>query len=182
MTLNGFKKDFIELLKTIVPAILIAWFITTFLIANALVPSGSMENTIMTGSKLIGNRLAYKFGTLPERGDIIIFRYPDDESTYFVKRLIGKPGDTVEIVPNGNADGYGYVKVNGERINEPYLSEQMQVSEYVKYEVPDESYFFMGDNRNHSNDARYWENTFVKEDKLIAKVMFQYWKGFKKLS
>lgn len=182
MTLNGFKKDFIELLKTIVPAILIAWFITTFLIANALVPSGSMENTIMTGSKLIGNRLAYKFGTLPERGDIIIFRYPDDENTYFVKRLIGKPGDTIEIVPNGNADGYGYVKVNGERINEPYLSEQMQVSEYIKYEVPDESYFFMGDNRNHSNDARYWENTFVKEDKLIAKVVFQYWKGFKKLS
>lgn len=182
MTLNGFKKDFIELLKTIVPAILIAWFITTFLIANALVPSGSMENTIMTGSKLIGNRLAYKFGTLPERGDIIIFRYPDDENTYFVKRVIGKPGDTIEIVPNGNADGYGYVKVNGERINEPYLSEQMQVSEYIKYEVPDESYFFMGDNRNHSNDARYWENTFVKEDKLIAKVVFQYWKGFKKLS
>lgn len=182
MTLKGFKEDLIDMAKILLPAIIITWFVTAFLIANAIVPSGSMEPTIMTDSRIIGNRLAYKFGSLPERGDIIIFRYPDDESYYFVKRLIGKPGDTVEIVPNKEMDGYGYVKVNGERLNEPYLSEPMSVEEYKKYEVPDGCYFFMGDNRNHSNDARYWDTTYVKEEKIIAKVLFQYWKGFKEIN
>ena len=181
MTLKGFKKDLIDMAKVLFPAIAITWIVMFFLIANAIVPSGSMEPTIMTGSRIIGNRLAYKGGKTPERGDIIIFRYPDDESYYFVKRLIGKSGDVVEIIPNENMDGYGYVRVNGDRLNEPYLSEQMSVEEYQRYEVPDGCYFFMGDNRNHSNDARYWNNTYVKEEKIVAKVLFQYWKGFKKI-
>ncbi len=179
MSLKEFKKDLIDMAKLFLPAIIIAWLITTYLIANAVVPSGSMETTIMTNSRLIGNRLAYKFGEKPERGDIIIFRYPDDESLYFVKRLIGLPGDTVEIIPNDSDDGYGYVKINGERVNEPYLNEQMEVTEYLKFNVPEKSYFFLGDNRNHSNDARYWDTTYVAEEKLVAKVLFQYWKGFK---
>lgn len=179
MSLKEFKKDIKDMVKLFLPAVIIAWFITTYLIANAVVPSGSMETTIMTNSRLIGNRLAYRFGAKPERGDVVIFKYPDDESLYFVKRLIGLPGDTVEIVPNDSDDGYGYVKINGERINEPYLNGLMEVSEYSKYEVPEESYFFLGDNRNHSNDARYWDTAYVKEEKLVAKVLFQYWKGFK---
>jgi len=182
LKLSGLKKDMIDMIKLFLPAIVVAWFITTFIIANAIVPSGSMESTIMTGSRLVGNRLAYKFGNLPERGDIIIFKNPDNEKIYFVKRLIGIPGDVVEIIPNENEDGYGYVKINGERINEPYLNEQMIVDQYQKFEIPEKSYFFMGDNRNHSNDARYWDHTFVKEDKLVAKVLFQYWKGLKKLN
>ena len=78
MSLKEFKKDLIDMAKLFLPAIIIAWLITTYLIANAVVPSGSMETTIMTNSRLIGNRLAYKFGEKPERGDIIIFRYPDE--------------------------------------------------------------------------------------------------------
>lgn len=174
--LKGFKKDLIDMIKLFLPAIMIAWVITTFFIANAVVPSGSMEQTIMTGSRVIGNRLAYSFNKEPERGDIIIFKYPDNEDLYFVKRLIGLPGDIVEIVPGEES---GYVKVNGERINEPYLNEAMLVEKYQKFEVPEDSYFFLGDNRNHSNDARYWENKYVKRNKLVAKVIFQYWKGFK---
>ena len=55
----------------------------------------------------------------------------------------------------------------------------MEVTEYLKFNVPEKSYFFLGDNRNHSNDARYWDTTYVAEEKLVAKVLFQYWKGFK---
>lgn len=167
--------------KIFIPAAAFSWVVTTFLIANAIVPSGSMENTIMTGSRVIGSRLSYKFNNLPERGDVIIFRYPDDESIYFVKRLIGLPGDKVEIVKNDPEDGYGYVMVNGEKLDEPYLAEEMEVTSNQEFDVPENSYFFMGDNRNNSNDARYWNNTFVEKDKIIAKVLFQYWKGFKNL-
>lgn len=167
-------------MKTFVPIFLFMWALTTFLIANAVVPSGSMEPTIMTGSRLIGNRLSY-LGSDPKRGDIIIFRYPDDPRIYFIKRLIGVPGDKVEIVPNENGDGYGYVKINGERLEEPYLAEPMAVGEYLAYDVPEDSYFFLGDNRNHSKDARYWGTTFVTRKQLVAKAVFQYWKGFKKL-
>lgn len=177
--LKGFKKDAKEFLKVFIPAFLFAWIITTFFIANAYVPTGSMIPTIMPESRLIGNRLAYKFGEEPKRGDVIIFIYPDDGKTYFVKRLIGEPGDVVEIIPNESDDGYGYVRVNGERLNEPYLNEPMEVDSYQKFEVPEDKYFFMGDNRNNSNDARYWENTYVDEDKIVAKVLFQYWNKFK---
>ena len=77
-------------------AFLVAFFLKEYIIINADIPSGSMENTIMTGDRLIGNRLAYLFGE-PERGDIIIFKYPDDETQLFVKRIIGMPGETVTI-------------------------------------------------------------------------------------
>ena len=135
----------------------------------------------MTGSRLIGSRLAYSFGEMPNRGEIIIFEYPDNPDVYYVKRLIGMPGDKVEIVMDDENTGFGYVKINGEKLEEPYLKEPMEVTSNRTFEVPEGSYFFMGDNRNHSNDARYWENTYVKEDALVAKVLFQYWKGFKKL-
>ncbi|WP_455649255.1 signal peptidase I [Enterocloster citroniae] len=185
--MNSFKQDFFDFIKTVIPAILLAWFITHFLIANAIVPTGSMESTIMTGSRLIGNRLAYKFGTMPERGDIVIFKYPDNESVYYVKRIIGTPGDTIEIIPDVDMDAEtsklnmstGHVYVNGHPIYEDYLNEPMMATKYMKFEVPEGAYFCMGDNRNNSLDSRYWDNHFVYEDKIIAKVMFQYWKGFK---
>ena len=172
---NNFNNKLIDFLKPLFLGIFFAWFITTFLIANTFVPTGSMENTIMTGSKLIGNRLEYLFHK-PKYGDVIVFKYPDDESIYFVKRLIGLPGDTVEIVPNENGDGTGFVRVNGKVLNEPYLKEEMLVEEYQSYVVPEDSYFFLGDNRNNSKDARYWKHTFVKKNQLVAKIYFEYFK------
>ena len=180
MSKSGFLNDLKEFAKVLVPTFIVMWFLTTYIIANAVVPSGSMEPTIMTGSRLIGNRLSYR-NKEPERGDIIIFRYPDDERVYFIKRIIGLPGEKVEIIPNDNGDGYGYVRVNGTRINEPYLTEKMIVTRYMAFDVPDGCYFFMGDNRNNSNDGRYWKTHYVTRKQLIAKALFQYWKGFKKL-
>ena len=132
-----------------------------------------METTIMAGDRVIGSRLSYKFGD-PQRGDIAIFIYPDDEAkgikTYYVKRIIGMPGDTIDIV-----DGKVYLNGSDTPLDEPYLHEPMEPEEPQHYEVPDGCYFMLGDNRNNSRDARYWENKFVKKEKIIAKVLFCYY-------
>ena len=89
-------KEVLSWIITIALAVVAALFIKNYVIINANIPSGSMENTIMTGDRLFGNRLAYARKS-PERGDIMIFKFPDDETENYVKRVIGLPGETVEI-------------------------------------------------------------------------------------
>ena len=93
-------KELFQWLIAILAAVAIALFVDNFLIVNAQIPSGSMENTIMTGDRVVGNRLSYLTKD-PERYDVIIFKYPDDESQLFIKRIIGLPGETVEIRDGG---------------------------------------------------------------------------------
>ncbi len=162
------KKELWEWLKIIVSAAAIAFVLNTFIIANSKVPSGSMENTIMTGDRVIGSRLSYYF-TDPQRGDVVIFRFPDNEKIYYVKRIIGMPGDTVDI-----ADGHVYLNGSKEPLEEPYIREPMFLEPPMHFEVPEGSYFMLGDNRNYSMDARFWHNTYVKKEKIIAKVLFRY--------
>lgn len=169
------KKELLSWVQIIVVAALIAFVLNTFIIANSRVPSGSMENTIMTGDRVIGSRLSYLFQD-PERGDIVIFRFPDDESIYYVKRIIGMPGDTVEI-----RDGQVYLNNSDTPMKEPYIREPMKPEPDMRYEVPENQYFMLGDNRNHSADSRRWENTFVKREKIIAKVMFRYFPSIGKV-
>jgi signal peptidase I len=166
---SGWKAEIIEWLKIIVTAAVIAFVLNTFVIANSKVPSGSMENTIMTGDHVIGSRLNYHFED-PERGDIVIFRFPDNEKIYYVKRIIGMPGDTVDII-----DGKVYLNGSEEPLDEPYIREPMTPEAPMHFEVPEDSYFMMGDNRNYSMDARRWNNTYVKREKIIAKVLFRYY-------
>lgn len=143
-----------------------AFVIWRFILLNAQVPSGSMENTIMSESRIMGLRCAYWFSD-PERGDIAVFYAPDHPDTLYVKRVIGLPGDVVEIVD-------GKVYINGEALQEDYLPEPME-GDYGPYEVPVGAYFMMGDNRNHSADAREWVNTYVYKDAIIGKAYFTYW-------
>ena len=91
------KNELFHWILTLAIAVIIALCVNRFVLVNAEIPSGSMENTIMTGDRVFGNRLAYIFGE-PKRFDIIIFRYPDDEKQLFIKRIIGLPGETVEIL------------------------------------------------------------------------------------
>ena len=164
---KAFLKEFLSFLKLFAIAFIAAFLITHFVIVNAEVPTGSMTNTIMEHDRLIGLRLSYIF-SYPQRGDIIIFKYPDDESQNFVKRVIGVPGDVIEISD-------GHVSVNGEVLDEPYIREPMDTYETLYYIVPENSYFVMGDNRNNSKDSRYWKATnYVTKDKIIAKVLFKY--------
>lgn len=163
------KKEIWEWVKIIVSAAVIALVLNTFIIANSRVPSGSMETTIMTGDRVIGSRLSYRFSD-PERGDIAIFHYPDDESIYYVKRIIGLPGDVIDI-----KDGYVYLNGSETPLDEPYIREAMIAEAPMHYEVPEDCYFMMGDNRNYSLDARRWNNTYVKRNKIVAKVLIRYY-------
>ncbi|MGN0142218.1 MAG: signal peptidase I [Roseburia sp.] len=161
-------REVLSWVLTFAAAILAALFIKEYLIINADVPTGSMENTIMPGDRLIGNRLAYlKEG--PERGDIVVFRYPDNEEELFVKRVIGLPGETV-VLENGK------VYIDGEELEEPYLKEEWTVATGpYTFEVPEGCYLMLGDNRNNSKDSRYWDNTYVSLDKILGKALFVYW-------
>lgn len=166
------KKEIFEWVKIIVAAALIALFLNSCIIANSTVPSGSMETTIMTGDRIIGSRLAYKLGSHPERGDIVIFDHrtgPGDEKTRLVKRIIGLPGETVEIRDNR-------VYIDGTQLDEPYLKEEMESNDY-HFEVPEGCYLMLGDNRNYSADARYWPDPYVPENAILAKVLFRYYPG-----
>lgn len=169
------KKEVISWVKTILLAAVLAGLINSFLIVNAEVPTGSMENTIMAGDRILALRTSYWVGE-PERGDVIVFRYPDDPTgeTLYVKRIIGEGGDTVEIRD-------GTVFVNGEPLEEEYLHEDI-LGDFGPYFVPEGCYFTMGDNRNHSLDSRFWENQFVEKDDILGKVVLRYYKGFKWIS
>lgn len=172
------KKEILEWIKMILMAAAIAFCINTFIIANSRVPSGSMETTIMTGDRIIGSRLAYKFGEDPKRGDIVIFDHetgPGSKETRLVKRIIGLPGETVDI-----RDNHIYIEGSEAPLEEPYLPETMESEDY-HFEVRDGCYLMLGDNRNNSADARYWPDPYVPEKKIIAKVLIRYYPGIKKI-
>lgn len=169
------KKEIISWIKDIVFSVVFVLFLCNFVIVNASVPSGSMESTIMTNDRIIANRLSYIFDS-PKRDDIVVFQNPNYEEELLknpkfkekllVKRLIGMPGDTVDIKNN-------CVYINGELLDEPYLREVMYTND-ASYKVPENAYFMMGDNRNYSFDARFWKNTFVYKEKIRGKVVFKY--------
>lgn len=162
------KRVLKECFHMVVIPVALALFCGKVLIVNANIPSGSMENTIHPGDRVIGSRLAY-LGKEPQREDIIIFRFPDDESQIFIKRIIGLPGEQVQIV-----DGQVYIDGAKTPLEEGYLKESPQGS-FGPYEVPEDSYFVMGDNRNNSHDSRFWEDHFVDRDEIMAKAWFQYY-------
>lgn len=165
---SSWVKELLQWAGVFAGAFILALLINRFLIVNAQIPSGSMEDTIMTGDRIFGNRLAYVFSD-PERFDIIIFRYPDDESQLFIKRIIGLPGETVEI-----HDGGIYIDGSSEPLDDVEIREPM-LGDFGPYTVPEGCYFVMGDNRNNSRDSRYWVNTFVSEDEILGQAFFRYW-------
>lgn len=166
-----FFTEFLSYLLIFAVAFLLAKFASNYILFNAVVPTGSMNNTIMQDDRLYGFRLAYTFSS-PKTGDVIIFKYPDDESKIYIKRVIGVPGDVVEIKDNA-------VYVNGNKLDEPYLREPMDDTfDGTTYMVPEDSYFVLGDNRNDSKDSRYWYTTnYVTSDKILAKAIFKYYDG-----
>lgn len=162
------KKELIDIIKTIIIAIIVAFVITHFIIVNAVVPTGSMKNTIMPNDRLIAFRLSYLFSD-PERYDIVVFKAPDDESTLYVKRIIGLPGEKVNII-----DGKVFINDQEVPLSDDYIMEDM-LGSFGPYTVPENSYFMLGDNRNDSQDSRYWENTFLPKENILGKVLFKYY-------
>lgn len=163
------KKELISFGITLLVTMVIVFVLKNYVIINATVPTGSMENTIMPKDNILGYRLSYiKEG--PERGDVVFFYFPDDETQKFVKRVIGLPGETVTIL-----DGKIYINDATEPLDEPYLKEEWirGTGPYV-FEIPEDSYLCLGDNRNRSSDAREWNDPYVARDKIIGKAIFTY--------
>jgi signal peptidase I len=188
-----FKKSTLrEYFESIVIAVILALFIRTFVVQAFKIPTGSMENNLLIGDHLLVNKFVFgpsetgaertllPIGTIKRR-DIIVFKYPEEPDRDFIKRVIGLPGETVEVREKK-------VYINGTALDEPYVhflappsgpSELHEVTSFDVRErfgpvtVPADQYFMMGDNRDNSADSRYWG--FLRRDYIKGKALVIYW-------
>jgi signal peptidase I len=181
------KKHIVrEYAESIIIAVLLALVIRTFVVQAFKIPSGSMEDTLLVGDHLLVTKFLY--GTKipftdtkilkirdPQRGDVVVFEYPEDPSKDFIKRVIGVPGDVVE-----GKDKKVYV--NGKLFENPHeVHKEKEIipkaqnprDSFGPITVPADSYFMMGDNRDRSYDSRFWG--FVKSSKIKGKALIKYW-------
>ena len=165
---NSIGREIWEYVRIVIVVVVAVTLVNQFLLINAVIPSGSMENTIMEGDRIFGNRLAY-LNSDPERFDIVIFRYPDDETKTYIKRVIGLPGETVEII-----HGKVYIDGSQEPLDDSFCRET-PTGDFGPYQVPENCYFMLGDNRENSSDSRYWVNTYVEKSEIIGKAVLRYW-------
>jgi len=181
-----------EYFESIVIAVILALFIRTFVVQAFKIPTGSMEQNLLIGDHLLVNKFVYAptatgverallpVGTL-HRGNVVVFKYPEEPERDFIKRVIGLPGDTIELRAKK-------VYINGKPLEEPYIhfleppagqSEYAEVTSYDVRErygpvtVPPNQYFVMGDNRDNSQDSRYWG--FLPRDYIKGKALVIYW-------
>src|SRR5436309_2383264 len=188
-----FKKSTLrEYFESIVIAVILALFIRTFVVQAFKIPTGSMENNLLIGDHLLVNKFIFAptatrierallpIGTI-RRGDVIVFKYPEEPERDFIKRVIGLPGESIELREKK-------VYVNGKALNEPYVhfltpaAGEAELHEVTSYDVrerygpvtvPANRYFVMGDNRDNSQDSRYWG--FLPRDYIKGQALFIYW-------
>ena len=165
-------REIWEYVKMIAIVVAVVVFVEQVIVINARIPSPSMENTIMTGDQIFGNRLAYVKSD-PQRYDIVIFYYPDDEKQKFIKRVIGLPGETVQIMDDGS------IYINGEKLEENYGMEVIKPETIGRaaepIELGDDEYFVMGDNRNGSTDSRHEWLGAIDEDYILGQAVAVLW-------
>ncbi len=159
------KHFFKEWVFPMVGVFILALLIQRFVFFHVMVPTGSMIPTINEGDRFLV--LREYFPDRLETGDIVVFKiWPDGKETLYVKRLIGTPGDTVVITD-------GVVSVNGEVLEEDYVKRPDNFT--GTYQVPEEKYFFMGDNRRDSKDSRYPDVGFIDESQILARAGLRFW-------
>jgi signal peptidase I len=151
---------------SILIAIVLAFFIRYFIVELYMVEGPSMRPTLVNGERLVVNKFIYRFKA-PERGEVLVFRYPRDPSRDFIKRVIAVAGDTVEIKD-------GRVFLNGQLLNEPYILERIKGS-YPIATVPEGHIYVMGDNRNNSEDSRFKDVGFVPLELIKGKAVTVFW-------
>ena len=177
-----------EYAEAIAIAVLLALVIRSLVVQAFTIPSGSMMDTLLVGDYILVNKFLYgpelpltelHLPALrdPRRGDIIVFKYPQDEKRDFIKRIVATPGERVQIrghqvLVNGKPLAESYTKFadSGVRGGEAYCGYAYGCEPTI---VPPDSYFVMGDNRDNSQDSRYWG--FVKRDKIKGKAFLIYW-------
>ncbi len=154
-------------------AAVLAFAIRTFLLGPYKIPTGSMRPTFLEGDRIFVDKVSYRFHA-PERGDIIVFKFPEDKKKDFVKRLVGLPGDKLEIKE-------GKILLNGKVLDEPPFSEHYYYNredwafakEGQVIEIPEGNYFSLGDNSAQSSDSRNWG--FVPQGNMVGKAFFIWW-------
>lgn len=179
--LSEFRKSTTrEYFESVVITAIIALFATTFAIQAFKIPTGSMENNLLIGDHLLVNKFVYGEHSnsflnklLPykelKRGDVIVFKYPNSPEVAYVKRLIGLPGEKLEMVGRT-------VYINDKPLKEDYtryLDASSIYERYGPFYVPEGKYFAMGDNRDNSQDSRFWG--YVPRDHIIGKALAIYW-------
>lgn len=150
--------------QTGVATLVIFFLLVTFVVQGFAISGTCMEPNLSTGQRILGNKLAYRFET-PSRGDIVVFKCPVEPSKTYIKRVIGLPGETIEIRE-------GKVYINEKHLNEPYLI-HLAHGDYGPERVKPGCLFVMGDFRDQSNDSRYWGELPMKN--LEAKAWIRYW-------
>lgn len=155
----------LEMVKVIVIALILAVVIKTFVFGTFWIPSESMVPTVNVNDKIITTNFSY-WTNGPQRGDIVVFKYPKDTKKTYVKRCIGCPGEVIEF-----KDSKLYV--DGNLVEEPYLPTGLEFSDYGPVLVPEGCYFMCGDNRNRSADSRVWG--YVEKKLIIGKAQLVYW-------
>lgn len=153
-----------EYAKSVGIALLVALFIVTFIVQAFYIPSGSMRPTLEVGDRILVNKVVYRF-TNPERFELIVFKYPVEPRRKFIKRVIGVGGDSVEI-------SAGRVIVNGQPLEEDYTLTP-GFTNYGPVVVPEDNYFVLGDNRNNSEDSRFWG--FVPRENVVGRASAIFW-------
>ncbi len=166
------KEKLIETLKTsfyFLVVIIITFIFIKYICQRTDVIGTSMSPTLENGDCLIVDKITYKIRE-PERYEVIVFPYRDGSSRYYVKRIIGLPGETIQIID-------GYVYIDGEKIDEPYLTETIKEagSAVVPITLGEDEYFVMGDNRNNSLDSRSTEIGIVSREEIKGKILLIMW-------
>lgn len=165
MSKKNVLKEILDISIYILGVLLVAYLVVHFIGQRTEVIGPSMEYTLMDGDNLIVDKISYRLNA-PERFDIVVFPYRYDRKTYYIKRIIGLPGETVQILEDGT------ILINGENLTEYYGKEVIldagRAIEPVT--LSDDEYFVMGDNRNNSRDSRYEDVGNIKKSEFIGKV------------
>ncbi|OGN28025.1 MAG: signal peptidase I [Candidatus Yanofskybacteria bacterium RIFCSPLOWO2_01_FULL_49_17] len=143
-----------ETIKIVVISLVIIFPIRYYLLQPFFVKGASMESTLEDGDYIFIDELSYQFND-PRRGDVVVFRYPLDQSQFFIKRVIGLPGETLEI-KNNQVIIYNKIHPKGQVLPEPYLEPGQQTLGQMRIKLDDNEYFVLGDNRAKSSDSRRW--------------------------
>lgn len=166
----AWRRSIVETLDASIFAAALSLVIITFVVQAFYIPSGSMEPTLQIGDRILVGKFSYRFGPIG-RGDIIVFHYPLGPTRDFVKRVVGLPGETVELRE-------GLVLIDGKPLSELYPTvlpggDRACTSTYAPKKVPRGQYFVLGDNRCNSEDSRFFG--FVPAENVVGKALLVYW-------
>lgn len=168
--IKGVVKEILNVLIYLAIVFVLTYLVVEYVGQRTVVSGSSMESTLSDGDNLIVDKLSYRFKE-PERFDIIVFKFQHEENTYYIKRIIGLPGETVEI------DDNGVIYIDGEELEESYGNEVMLDSGLAEdgFLLGEDEYFVLGDNRNGSSDSRDPSVAAVTKDSILGRAWVRIW-------